>query len=187
MAGADVPRPIVSFAHLNLDDTLKRLIVKNEFEKPTPIQAIALPAALSGRDVVGIAKTGSGKTLAYVWPMIVHVSHQEQSGKGEGPIAVVLAPTRELCQQIYVETRKYSKKYGLKVACILGGENKHEQWKALKAGVDILIASPGRLIEMLKKKATDLIRVTYLVLDEADRMLSLGFEQQIRSIVSQTR
>lgn len=102
MAGAEAPRPIVSFGHLNIDDTLKRLIVKNHFEKPTPIQAIGLPAALSGRDVVGIAKTGSGKTLAYVWPMIVHVSHQEQSGKGEGPIAVVLAPTRELCQQIYV-------------------------------------------------------------------------------------
>lgn len=182
-----MPRPIVSFGHLNLDDTLNKLIVKNSFERPTPIQAIALPAALSGRDVVGIAKTGSGKTLAYVWPMIVHVSHQEESGKGDGPIAVVMAPTRELCQQIYIESKKYSKKYNLKVACILGGENKHEQWKALKAGVDILIASPGRLIEMIKKKATNLIRVTYLVLDEADRMLSLGFEQQIRSIVSQTR
>jgi ATP-dependent RNA helicase DDX42 len=71
--------------------------------------------------VVGIAKTGSGKTLAYVWPMIVHVSHQEQSGKGEGPIAIVLAPTRELCQQIYVQTKKYSKKYDLKVAAVLGG------------------------------------------------------------------
>lgn len=70
---------------------------------------------------MGIAKTGSGKTLAYVWPLIVHVSHQELSGKGEGPIAVILAPTRELCQQIYVETRKYSKKYGLKVASVLGG------------------------------------------------------------------
>lgn len=89
-----MPRPIVSFGHLNLDETLNKLIVKNNFERPTPIQAIALPAALSGRDVVGIAKTGSGKTLAYVWPMIVHVSHQGESGKGDGPIAVVMAPTR---------------------------------------------------------------------------------------------
>lgn len=89
-----MPRPIASFGHLNLDETLNKLIVKNSFERPTPIQAIALPAALSGRDVVGIAKTGSGKTLAYVWPMIVHVSHQEESGKGDGPIAVVMAPTR---------------------------------------------------------------------------------------------
>jgi ATP-dependent RNA helicase DDX42 len=76
VTGADVPRPIISFGHLPFDETLKKLIVKNQFEKPTPIQAIALPAALSGRDIVGIAKTGSGKTLAYVWPMIVHVAHQ---------------------------------------------------------------------------------------------------------------
>lgn len=86
-----------------------------------------------------------------------------------------------------MELKKYSKKYDFRISCLLGGENKHEQWKLLKAGVDILIASPGRLIEMLKKKATSLMRVTYLVLDEADRMLSLGFEQQIRSIVGQTR
>lgn len=77
VAGANAPRPIVCFGHLPFDEEMKKLIVKNKYEKPTPIQAIALPAALSGRDVVGIAKTGSGKTLAYVWPMIVHVAHQE--------------------------------------------------------------------------------------------------------------
>lgn len=94
VSGAECPRPIVSFAHLQLEEQLKKQIVKQQFEKPTPIQAIALPAALSGRDIVGIAKTGSGKTLAYVLPMIVHVSYRGAAGKGEGPSAIVLAPTR---------------------------------------------------------------------------------------------
>ena len=124
-----------------------------------------MPAALSGRDIVGIAKTGSGKTLAYVLPLIVHVAAKSPAKKNEGPSAIVLGPTRELCQQIFLELKKYSKKYYFRVSCLLGGENKHDQWKLLKAGVDILIASPGRLIEMLKKKATSLLRVTYFVLD----------------------
>ena len=96
-------------------------IANQGYEKPTPIQAQALPCVLSGRDVVGIAKTGSGKTLAFVWPMIIHVEDQYRSGKGDGPIALILAPTRELCQQIFIETKKYTKKSDLRVECILGG------------------------------------------------------------------
>lgn len=88
---------------------------------PTPIQAQVLPCALSGRDIVGIAKTGSGKTLAFLWPMIVHVSHRRLSRKGEGPSALIMAPTRELCQQIYVEAKRYTKKEGFKINCLLGG------------------------------------------------------------------
>ena len=152
-----------------------QLIADQGYERPTPIQAQALPCILSGRDVVGIAKTGSGKTLAFVWPMVLHVCDQNRADKGQGPTALILAPTRQLCQQIYIETKKFTKKQSLRVECLLGGENKHEQWKTLKAGVDILIASPGRLIEFIRKKATNMMRVTYLVLDEADRMLSLGF------------
>lgn len=94
VSGANVPRPIVSFGHLQFEHRLTRQIAKQHFEKPTPIQAIALPAALSGRDVVGIAKTGSGKTLAYVLPLIVHVRGRPPAGKGEGPSAIVLGPTR---------------------------------------------------------------------------------------------
>lgn len=93
---------MTSFGHLPLTDRMVRIIAEQGFEQPTPIQAQALPCALSGRDVVGIAKTGSGKTLAYVWPMIIHVNNRSPSGKGNGPTALILAPTRELCQQIYV-------------------------------------------------------------------------------------
>lgn len=94
VTGADVPKPIVSFGHLQLEDILARQIAKQQFEKPTPIQAISLPTALSGRDIVGIAKTGSGKTLAYVLPLIVHVADRPPARKGEGPSAIVLGPTR---------------------------------------------------------------------------------------------
>ena len=107
--------------------------------------------------------------------MIIHILAQDQLKKNDGPIGLILAPTRELCQQIYVEVKKYGKKFNIKTGCILGGQNKHEQWKILKAGVDILIASPGRLIEMIKKKATNLLRVTNLVIDQADKMFSYGF------------
>lgn len=95
-------RPILSFAYLGFSEQLLDLISRNNFEKPTPIQTEALPAALSGRDVVGIAKTGSGKTLAYVWPMLIHILDQRELEKNEGPIGLVLAPTRELCQQIFI-------------------------------------------------------------------------------------
>ncbi len=105
-----------------------------------------MPVALQGRDLIGVAKTGSGKTLAYLLPLLVHVAWQKRANTKEGPVGLVLAPTRELCQQIYIETKKYGKKMELKIGCLLGGENKHEQWKMLRAGVDILIASPGRLI-----------------------------------------
>ena len=121
VSGSNLPRPVVAFGHIPLDDHLKQLMVRREYEKPTPIQAIALPAVMSGRDVVGIAKTGSGKTLAYVLPMIVHVSHQELAGKKEGPVAIVLAPTRELCQQIFLEAKKFGKHYGIRVCSLLGG------------------------------------------------------------------
>lgn len=123
--GRDVPRPIMSFGYLGFSEQLVDMISRNNFEKPTPIQAQALPAALSGRDVVGIAKTGSGKTLAYVWPMLIHILDQREIEKNDGPIGLVLAPTRELCQQIYIETKKYCKKFNLTIGCLLGGENKH--------------------------------------------------------------
>ena len=121
VTGADLTRPIISFGHLQLPDILTRQIAKQNFEKPTPIQAIALPTALSGRDIVGIAKTGSGKTLAYILPLIIHVAAKSAAKKNEGPSAIVLGPTRELCQQIFMELKKYSKKYDFRVSCLLGG------------------------------------------------------------------
>ncbi|CAD6210912.1 unnamed protein product [Miscanthus lutarioriparius] len=166
---------------------LMNAIAKQAYEKPTTIQCQALPIVLSGRDIIGIAKTGSGKTAAFVLPMIVHIMDQPELEKEEGPIGVICAPTRELAHQIYLEAKKFAKPYNLRVAAVYGGVSKFDQFKELKAGCEVVIATPGRLIDLLKMKALKMFRATYLVLDEADRMFDLGFEPQIRSIVGQIR
>ncbi|KAL5209530.1 hypothetical protein ABZP36_005153 [Zizania latifolia] len=170
----DVPRPIKNFVDCGFHVPLMNAIAKQGYEKPTTIQCQALPIVLSVRDVIGIAKTGSGKTAAFVLPMIVHIMDQPELEKEEGPIGVVCAPTRKLAHQIYLEAKKFAKPYNLR-------------FKELKAGCEIVIATPGRLIDLLKMKALKMFRATYLVLDEADRMFDLGFEPQIRSIVGQIR
>nr|XP_043620871.1 DEAD-box ATP-dependent RNA helicase 24 [Erigeron canadensis] len=187
VSGFDVPRPIKTFAEAGFATELMKAIAKQAYEKPTPIQCQSLPIGLSGRDIIGIAKTGSGKTAAFVLPMIVHIMDQPELAKEEGPIGVVCAPTRELAHQIYLEAKKFAKVYGIRVSAVYGGMSKLEQFKELKSGCEIVVATPGRLIDMLKMKALTMSRATYLVLDEADRMFDLGFEPQIRSIVGQIR
>lgn len=187
VSGFDVPRPIKKFEDCGFSVELKKAIAKQAYEKPTPIQCQAFPIVLSGRDIIGIAKTGSGKTAAFVLPMIVHIMDQPELEKEEGPIGVICAPTRELAHQIYLEAKKFSKSHGIRVSAVYGGMSKLEQFKELKAGCEIVIATPGRLIDLLKMKALTMLRTTYLVLDEADRMFDLGFEPQIRSIVGQIR
>ncbi|KAD3068712.1 hypothetical protein R6Q59_017264 [Mikania micrantha] len=187
VSGFDVPRPIKTFAEAGFSVELMKAIAKQAYEKPTSIQCQSLPIVLSGRDIIGIAKTGSGKTAAFVLPMIVHIMDQPELAKEEGPIGVVCAPTRELAHQIYLEAKKFAKVYGIRVSAVYGGMSKLEQFKELKSGCEIVIATPGRLIDMLKMKALTMLRATYLVLDEADRMFDLGFEPQIKSIVGQIR
>lgn len=187
VSGFDVPRPVKTFEDCGFSSQLMNAIRKQAYEKPTAIQCQALPIALSGRDIIGIAKTGSGKTAAFVLPMIVHIMDQPELEKEEGPIGVICAPTRELAHQIYLEAKKFAKSHGIRVAAVYGGMSKLEQFKELKAGCEIVVATPGRLIDMLKMKALTMLRATYLVLDEADRMFDLGFEPQIRSIVGQIR
>ncbi|XP_074316603.1 DEAD-box ATP-dependent RNA helicase 24 [Silene latifolia] len=187
VSGFDVPRPVKTFEECGFPPPLLSAIAKQGYEKPTGIQCQALPIVLSGLDIIGIAKTGSGKTAAFVLPMIVHIMDQPELDKGEGPIGVICAPTRELAHQIYLEAKKFSKSYGLRVSAVYGGMSKLEQFKELKAGAEIVVATPGRLIDLLKMKALTMKRTTYLVLDEADRMFDLGFEPQIRSIVGQIR
>ncbi|ONI14824.1 hypothetical protein PRUPE_3G010900 [Prunus persica] len=186
-SGFDVPRPLKTFEECGFSSQLVSAIKKQDYEKPTPIQCQALPIVLSGRDIIGIAKTGSGKTAAFVLPMIVHIMDQPELQKEEGPIGVICAPTRELAHQIYLEAKKFSKSHGIRVSAVYGGMSKLDQFKELKAGCEIVVATPGRLIDMLKMKALTMLRATYLVLDEADRMFDLGFEPQIRSIVGQIR
>ncbi|KAF3560405.1 hypothetical protein F2Q69_00010273 [Brassica cretica] len=187
VSGFDVRRPVKTFEDCGFSSQIMSAIKKQAYEKPTTIQCQALPIVLSGRDIIGIAKTGSGKTAAFVLPMIVHIMDQTELRREEGPIGVICAPTRELAHQIYLEAKKFSKAYGLRVSAVYGGMGKHEQFRELKAGCEIVVATPGRLIDMLKMKALTMMRASYLVLDEADRMFDLGFEPQVRSIVGQIR
>ncbi|KAG8347012.1 DEAD DEAH box helicase Helicase conserved C terminal domain [Trypanosoma vivax] len=186
--GEGCPPPATTFEHLGLSvpsQLLKKLTAQN-FTAPTPVQAQTWPILLTGRDLVGVAKTGSGKTLGFMIPALVHITVQEPLRPGDGPMVVVLAPTRELAQQIEQETRKVILN-NVQCGCIYGGAPKGPQLKMLQRGVHILVATPGRLIDFLGIKRVNLLRVTYLVLDEADRMLDMGFEPQVRTICSQVR
>ncbi|CAH2302873.1 ATP-dependent RNA helicase DDX42 [Pelobates cultripes] len=187
VSGAAPPRTASSFAHFGFDEQLMHQIRKSEYTQPTPIQCQGIPVALSGRDMIGIAKTGSGKTAAYIWPMLVHIMDQKELQPGDGPIAVIVCPTRELCQQIHNECKRFGKAYNLRSVAVYGGGSMWEQAKALQEGTEIVVCTPGRLIDHVKKKATNLQRVTYLVFDEADRMFDMGFEYQVRSVASHVR
>ncbi|CAJ0923595.1 21955_t:CDS:10 [Entrophospora sp. SA101] len=185
--GQDIPKPVETFEEAKFPDYVLREVLSLGFQEPTPIQSQGWPMALSGRDLVGIAETGSGKTLAYCLPAIVHINAQPYLEPGDGPIVLILAPTRELALQIQQECKKFGNSTNIKNTCVYGGVPKGPQTRELSNGVEICIATPGRLIDMLETKKTNLKRVTYLVLDEADRMLDMGFEPQIRKIVDQIR
>ncbi|KAM9314591.1 putative ATP-dependent RNA helicase DDX5 [Pholidichthys leucotaenia] len=185
--GRDCPKPIVKFHEAAFPSYVMDVIVKQNWTEPTPIQSQGWPVALSGKDMVGIAQTGSGKTLAYLLPAVVHIQHQPFLEHGDGPICLVLAPTRELAQQVQQVAAEYGRASRLKSTCIYGGAPKGPQIRDLERGVEICIATPGRLIDFLECGKTNLRRCTYLVLDEADRMLDMGFEPQIRKIVEQIR
>ncbi|KAJ8945345.1 hypothetical protein NQ318_009740 [Aromia moschata] len=183
----DAPNPIQNFSETNFPDYVMQEISNQGYEFPTAIQAQGWPIAMSGQDMVGIARTGSGKTLAYTLPATVHINNQPQIRRGEGPIALILAPTRELAQQIQKVATDFGSATFIRNTCIFGGAPKGPQARDLERGVEICIATPGRLIDFLEKGTTNLERCTYLVLDEADRMLDMGFEPQIRKILSQIR
>ncbi|KAH9555785.1 hypothetical protein CY35_08G134400 [Sphagnum magellanicum] len=156
------------------------------FAKPSPIQSHAWPFLLAGRDLVGIAATGSGKTLAFGIPAMTHVLKKKKEKKATTPLCLVLSPTRELAQQIADVLEEAGSGCGVKTACIYGGTSKGPQRSALRAGATIIIATPGRLQDLMEEGVCSLDQVSYLVLDEADRMLDLGFEPAIRAIISKT-
>ncbi|KXT18347.1 hypothetical protein AC579_939 [Pseudocercospora musae] len=185
--GKDVPKPVETFDEAGFPNYVMNEVKQQGFAKPTAIQSQGWPMALSGRDVVGIAETGSGKTLTYTLPAIVHINAQPLLAQGDGPIVLILAPTRELAVQIQEEVSKFGKSSRIRNTCVYGGVPKGGQIRDLARGVEVCIATPGRLIDMLESGKTNLRRVTYLVLDEADRMLDMGFEPQIRKIIGQIR
>ncbi|XP_075940413.1 putative ATP-dependent RNA helicase DDX17 [Anarhichas minor] len=185
--GSGCPKPVTSFQQAQFPQHVLDVLMQQNFKEPTAIQTQGFPLALSGRDMVGIAQTGSGKTLSYLLPAIVHISHQPYLERGDGPICLVLAPTRELAQQVQQVACDYGKSSRIKSTCVYGGAPKGPQIRDLERGVEICIATPGRLIDFLEAGKTNLRRCTYLVLDEADRMLDMGFEPQIRKIMDQIR
>ncbi|KAI9753190.1 MAG: ATP-dependent RNA helicase dbp2 [Lichina confinis] len=185
--GRDIPKPVETFDEAGFPTYVMSEVKAQGFSRPTAIQSQGWPMALSGRDVVGIAETGSGKTLTYCLPAIVHINAQPLLAPGDGPIVLVLAPTRELAVQIQQEITKFGKSSRIRNTCVYGGVPKGGQIRDLARGVEVCIATPGRLIDMLESGKTNLRRVTYLVLDEADRMLDMGFEPQIRKIIGQIR
>lgn len=190
--GKDIPKPIRTFEEANFPEHITRTIKNAEFVHPTAIQSQGWPVALSGRDLIGIAQTGSGKTLSFTLPAILHIQDQPRlrvtpKQNGDGPVALVLSPTRELAMQTSNECARFGRPCRIYNVCVYGGASRGPQQRELERGVHIVIATPGRLLDFLESGVTNLKRVTYLVLDEADRMLDMGFEPQIRKIISQIR
>jgi ATP-dependent RNA helicase DDX46/PRP5 len=147
--GKNCPKPIKTWAQSGVSSKVLDILRKNSYEKPTPIQSQAIPACMSGQDLIGIAKTGSGKTLAFLLPMFRHVLDQSSLDPGDGPIALIMAPTRELAIQIYNECRKFCKVLKLRTVCVYGGTGISEQIADLKRGGEIVVCTPGRMIDML--------------------------------------
>ncbi|MEQ2230230.1 putative ATP-dependent RNA helicase ddx43 [Ilyodon furcidens] len=183
-----IPNPCRTFLEaFELYPEIMENIERVGFIKPTPIQSQAWPVLLSGEDLIAIAQTGTGKTLAYLLPGFIHMDGQPvpRAERG-GPGMLVLTPTRELALQIETECNKYRYK-GYKSICIYGGGDRRGQINLVKSGVDIVIATPGRLNDLQMNELINLHSVTYLVLDEADRMLDMGFEPQILKILLDIR
>ncbi|XP_015373964.1 PREDICTED: probable ATP-dependent RNA helicase DDX43 [Diuraphis noxia] len=176
-----IPKPVLKFSHAFGDyPEILEEIQKQKFETPSPVQCQAWPVIMSGHDLIAIAQTGTGKTLAFLLPAFIHIDFQQTPrSERKGPSILVLAPTRELVLQIESEVKKYSYK-GIKAMSIYGGASSGKQKEVLRQGVEIVIATPGRLNDFVGSGAIDLSDVTFLILDEADRMLDLGFEPQIR-------
>ncbi|CAH4038815.1 probable ATP-dependent RNA helicase DDX43 [Pieris brassicae] len=175
-----IPNPVLTFEQAFKDyPEILDEIRKQGFTKPSPIQSQAWPVLLKGEDMIGIAQTGTGKTLAFLLPALIHIEGQPTPrDKRPGPTVLVLAPTRELAIQIQREVNKYHYK-GINSVCIYGGVDRQEQIDNISKGVDIVIATPGRLIDLIKANYIDASYFSYIVLDEADRMLDMGFEPQI--------
>ncbi|CAM6029045.1 unnamed protein product [Sphagnum balticum] len=184
--GSRIPRPMRNWEEGALSPELLKAVQKVGYKKPSPIQMAAIPIGLQQRDVIGIAETGSGKTAAFVLPMLTYISKlppMTEEIEAEGPYAVVMAPTRELAQQIEDETVKFAHFLDIRVVSIVGGQSIEEQGFKLRQGCEIVIATPGRLLDCLERRYAVLNQCNYVVLDEADRMIDMGFEPQVMGVL----
>ncbi len=173
---------MTDFHSLGLSDDLLTAVTENGYDTPTPIQQKAIPLILDGKDLIGLAQTGTGKTAAFGLPLIDRLQAERQRPQPRGTRALILAPTRELVNQIAKNLVSYLKNTPLRVSSVVGGVSINGQIKRLSKGTDILVATPGRLLDLVDRKAVDLGTASYLVLDEADQMLDLGFIHALRRI-----
>src|SRR5258708_4620785 len=176
-----------SFDSLGLSAELLRAVGEQGYTEPTPIQAQAIPVVLAGRDLLGAAQTGTGKTAGFVLPMLQLLNGRSNGSHSPArhPVrALIVTPTRELAAQVEESVRTYGKYHKLKSITVYGGVGMQPQVDALRRGVDILVATPGRLLDHVQQKTVDLRQVEILVLDEADRMLDMGFIHDIRKILA---
>ncbi|CAH1414813.1 unnamed protein product [Lactuca virosa] len=184
--GSRIPRPMRSWVESKLSNELLKAVERAGYKTPSPIQMAAIPLGLQQRDVIGVAETGSGKTAAFVLPMLTYITRLppiSEENKAEGPYALVMAPTRELAQQIEDETNKFAHYLGIKVVSIVGGRPVTEQAFEISQGCEVFIATPGRLKDCLKNQYAVLNQCNYIVLDEADRMIDLGMEPEVVEVL----
>jgi len=176
---------LMSFEELNIIEPILKALEKEGYETPTPIQEQAIPALLEHRDLLGCAQTGTGKTAAFAIPIIQHLFNDRKPLQGRRTIkALILTPTRELAAQIEKSFSAYGAFAGLKNTVIFGGVSQKLQVQTLNAGVDILIATPGRLLDLISQRCVDLRHVSFFVLDEADHMLDMGFIHDVKKIIT---
>lgn len=185
--------PPLTFASLGLGDELWRVLAAKGIETPSPVQAAAIPVGLAGSDVLAQARTGTGKTLAFGLPMLqrLHETARSTPRSNEGstgrrcgmPRGVILAPTRELAIQVEREMAPLAHSLGQKMVCVYGGADIRQQIRALRSGVDVVVATPGRLLDLLSRKSISFEEAQCLVLDEADQMLDMGFEAELNAVL----
>ena len=173
-----------SFTAFELNESLLRALAEEKYQTPTPIQAQTIPTVMSGRDVIGIAQTGTGKTAAFALPILHRLAADPRPATRRNCRVLVLSPTRELSGQILDNFRTYGRHLRISTALAIGGVPIGKQVRALLGGVDVLVATPGRVLDLVKSNALRLGEVDCLVLDEADRMLDMGFIHDIRKIVA---
>jgi len=184
--GGAIPNPMRSWEESNLPRSLLNIVADVGYDDPSPIQRAAIPIALQARDLIGVAVTGSGKTAAFLLPLLVYISSLpplDEKNKNDGPYALILAPTRELVQQIESEARKFATPLGFTVVSIVGGHSLEEQAYALRNGAEIIVATPGRLVDCLERRLLVFTQCCYVIMDEADRMIDQGFEEPLTKIL----
>jgi ATP-dependent RNA helicase DDX23/PRP28 len=184
--GGFIPNPMRNWKESGLDERILDIVAEVGYDEPTPIQRAAIPIALQARDLIGVAVTGSGKTAAFILPLLVYISKLPpltEINKNDGPYALILAPTRELVQQIEAEARRFATPMGFTVVSLVGGHALEEQAYALRNGAEIIVATPGRLVDCIERRLLVLSQCCYIVMDEADRMVDMGFEESVNKIL----